>query len=128
VERFADIDIAKAGHDGLIEQQQLDRRNAPLQGISQMARRQAGAQRLGAQRGERAPLFQRVGLHQIDRAEPARVVEREGMAMAGFDQQVVVLAQRLGIDPPAPRHAQMEDHRAAPFGVDQAIWPGATGH
>ena len=42
--------------------------------------------------------------------------------MAGFDQQVVVLAQRLGIDPPAPRHAQMEDHRAAPVGVNQAIF------
>ena len=37
-------------------------------------------------------------------------------------QQMVVLADLRRIDPPAARHAEMEDHRVAAIGVDQPIF------
>ena len=40
--------------------------------------------------------------------------------------EMIVLLDGLGLDPPAARHAEVEDHRLAAIGVDQAIFGAAA--
>ena len=80
------------------------------------------AERLRAHAEERLIVGERVGADQVYAAEAARVVERQKPPLLRFEQEVVVGADRVRLDPPAPRHAQVEDHRVAAIGVDQAIF------
>ena len=83
------------------------------------------AKRLGAQCGKGGPLVKRGFHHQIDRTEPARIAQRKSVAAFGFEHEVIVGAQGVGIGPPASAHAQMKHHGLAAIGVDQTIFGAA---
>ena len=84
------------------------------------------AGRFRAERAERLPSLELVGLEQINRPEPARVVERQAAVCVGHDQQMVVLFLAIMIDPPAPGHAKVEDQRIAAVGMDEAVFGSAA--
>ena len=46
----------------------------------------------------------------------------EPPSLVCLNEQVIVLSQFMGVDPPGARHAQVEHHRVAAVGVDQAIF------
>ena len=60
--------------------------------------------------------------HEIDRAESPRIVERQPFPLVGLEQQMVVLLELRMIDPPAPRHAEVEDHRVVAIRVDETVF------
>src|SRR3954471_2711102 len=120
VEGFADIDIAKTGDDALIEQQQFDRGAASCEATFQLPWRYV--ERLRTQRLERRPLGEIIGRYEIDRAEPARIVEGQAISFVGLQQQMVVLLEPGVIDPPASRHAEMKDHRVISIGMNEPIF------
>ena len=64
--------------------------------------------------------FGRAG--EVNRAEPPRIAQGEVVAGAGFEHEMVVFADRLWLDSPAPAHPEVEDHRFAAVGVDQAVF------
>src|SRR4029079_10502846 len=57
------------------------------------------------------------------------IVEAEARPIIRFEQEMVVLLNLRMIDPPAPGHAQVEDHRVVPTGMDQSVFraPPETG-
>jgi hypothetical protein len=69
---------------------------------------------------------QRSLIDEVHRTKPARIVKRQHMARMRFEHQMIVGADIFGIDPPAPRHAKVEDHRPPAVGMDQAILRAAT--
>ena len=44
------------------------------------------------------------------------------LTLLRLEHQMVMLAELVGIDPPGARHAEVEDHRVAAVGVDQAVF------
>ena len=46
------------------------------------------------------PFVELIGRHQVDRAEPPRIAQRQPPALVGLDQQMVVLAELVRVDPP----------------------------
>ena len=94
-QRLADVDIAKTGDDSLVEQQELDRRACVRRGgrLSSGASRSNGSGPSAANGGQSSSSSV---AHQVERAEPARVVERQPPALVGLDQEMVVLADLAG--------------------------------
>ncbi len=86
-----------------------------------MLRGEPRPKRFGAERGERRPQIERCTVNQIDRAEPARIAQRQNVTGPGPQHQVIVLADFLGVNPPAPRHAEMEHQRPLAVCVNQAV-------
>jgi demethylmenaquinone methyltransferase/2-methoxy-6-polyprenyl-1,4-benzoquinol methylase len=119
-QRLANIDVAKASNDPLVEEQQLDGRRSPGEAPPQLSRIEI--ERLGPQRLERGPFGQLVRGDEVDRTEASRVVERQARSLVGFKQQVVVLLKLQGIDPPASRHSKVKHHRVVSIGMDQPIF------
>ena len=93
---------------------------------SQIDSREIRPQRFRPHSDERPEAVERIGAHQIDRPESARVIKRDPAAIFGIEQQMVMFLHIVGVDSPAPRHAEVEDQRIAPVGIDQAIF-GAAG-
>ena len=118
--------LPRPGDDPLVEQQQLDRRGAA--GEPPLAARAAIEVRAapGPSAANGGQSSSSSVAHQVERAEAARVVEREPPALVGLDQQMIVLADLGRVDPPAARHAEMEDQRVAAVGVDQPIFRAAA--
>ena len=79
----------------------------------------------GPMLGEGLGRIERVGPHQVERSEAARVVEREPPPRIGLDHHMVVRADRRRVDPPVARHAEMEDQRVAAVGLDQPVFGAA---
>src|SRR3954471_22748019 len=98
MERFTDVDIAQAGDDALVKQQQLDRRRPPCQPALQLVR--VEVQRLGTERLEGRPFRKLRGQYQVERAEAPCVIEREGPPLLGLDQEMVMLADLARVDAP----------------------------
>ena len=120
-QRFAYVDIAQPRYDALVEQQQLDH-GLPATGCRPQAfLRQARPQRLRPQRGEGGPFVERVLIDQVDRSEPPRIVQRQAVSFR-LQNQMVVLADLVRIDPPASAHPQVEDQHSPAVGVDEAIF------
>src|SRR5690606_715456 len=105
-QRFADVYVAEAGHDPLIEQQQFHRLLAALQGVCKVLSGQAGPERLRAHRGKRGPQAEAIGWLKVDEPESPGIEQREAVA-AGLDHEMVVLAECLGVDSPAAAHAEV---------------------
>ena len=124
IESLADVDVAEAGDDSLVEQQQLDRGRAPGKPAPQPVRIEV--ERLGPQGLERRPVGKLAGTDQIKRPEPPRVVKRQPPALVRLDQEMVVLADLARIDPPVARHTQVKHQGVATLGVDQPIFGTAA--
>ena len=80
------------------------------------------AQRLRPHHSKLRPCTERLCRNKIKRTKPARIVQRQGMARFGFENDMVVLVRHRRIDPPAPTHAQMEHQGLITVGMDQAIF------
>jgi hypothetical protein len=121
VQRLADIDVAEARDDPLVEQQRLDRRARPAS-----ARRSAGAVEVVAERlrphARKRLVAPARGRHQVDRAEAARIVQRQPPPSSVSISRWSCGADLVRIDPPAAGHAEVEDQRVAAVGVDQAVF------
>lgn len=124
VKSLAHVDIAKPGDDMLVEEQQLDRRRSAFEPASKF--RRVEVERLGTQGLDRRPFVKLAGRHEVERAEPARIVERKPVPIVGFEDQMVVLLDHCWIDPPPSRHAEVKDERVAAVGVDQPIFGAAS--
>ena len=86
VQRLADVDIAKARDDPLVDQQQLDRRGAAVEPLLQVA--------IGSSSNGSGPSALNAGhsssssvRDQIDRSEAPRIVEREARPVVGLEQR-----------------------------------------
>src|SRR3546814_15541029 len=55
----------------------------------------------------------------LSRAETARIVKGEPPSLLGLEHEMVVRSDLPGIDPPLAGHAEVEDERVAPIGIDQ---------
>lgn len=117
VKRLADVDIAKAGNDPLVEEKRLDRSSPPTQSLAKPARLQID--RLRPKLGDRSPAPDIRSRHQVDRAEPPGVVQRQPAAIVCLEQQMVVRVDFAGIDSPLAGHPEVEDERVAAIGVDE---------
>lgn len=120
MECLAGVNVAKPGDDSLVEQERLDRCRSPGEPRAEPA--SVEIERLRPKRGERRPVAQRVAGDQIERTEPAGVVERQSPALFGLDQQMIVAADIRGVDSPMARHSEVKNHRIAPVSGDQAIF------
>ena len=131
VERLADIDVAEPRDDALIEQHRLDRRDPAGERRRQHVGVEIGAERLGAERARRRA-SRRAARSRPDRASRSGADRRATAAARRRSRSArwSCAPKRLGIDPPAPRHAEMEDQRVAAIGVDQPIFgaPPQPGH
>src|SRR4051794_3440858 len=105
-EGLTHIYIAEARDDPLIKQQQLDRRGPPCEPLSKLARIEV--HRLRPQRLECRPILELRRRHQVERPEAAGIVERAPSPLAGLDDEMIVLEGLAGVDPPMPRHAEVE--------------------
>ena len=85
-----------------------------------MANGQIRTERFRPHRSETRPLPERAGIDQVDPPEPARVAQGEAV-IGGLDHEMIVLVVGLGIDPPAPAHAEMKHHGPVAVGVNQAV-------
>src|ERR1044071_2052303 len=107
IQRFTNIDIAEAGDDALVEQEELDGSASAGEPSPQLAGIEI--ERLRAERLERRPMSELVRSNQVERSEAPGVVEREPMALIGFNNEMVVLECLGRIDPPLPGHAEGKD-------------------
>src|SRR3546814_947913 len=80
------------------------------------------AERLRPHFGEGREAAQRLGGNDVDRAETARIVKGEPPSLLGLEREMVVRSDLPGIDPPLAGHAEVEDERVAPIGIDQPIF------
>ena len=94
IERFADVDVAEACDDALVEEQQLDRRFPAFQPPLQLLG--VDIERLGSERLERRPFAELIGFNEVERSEPPRIIEREPPSLVGLDDEMVVLGVSLG--------------------------------
>lgn len=124
MQRFADIDVAKAGHDLLIKQQRLHRARTTGKSHGQICSRKIRAERFRAKRRESRKTIKRYSRNQIDRPESPRIVQSH-CPVGRFQDQVVVLFDYIRIEPPPARHAEVKDHRVAAISIDQAIFRAA---
>lgn len=127
VQRLADIDIAKAGDDPLIEQRRLYRHAPAPEPAGEEPRIEMVAKRLHAKPGKGGVLPKRPGRlqqHEAEAAgivedEPARIIEREDhMIMCAKPRHIMVetprrLASRCMLDEEPAAHPQMDDQRLA---------------
>ena len=119
---LADIDIAQAGNKTLVEQQRLGGRQPVGKGPRQQRRAEIRPQRLRPDAGEQRVRIGTRRVDEIERSEAPRIVERHHPAIAGFENDMVVLANRVRIDPHPPRHAEVQHHRIAAISIDQPIF------
>ena len=115
---FANVDVSETRHDPLIEQKRLDWRGSATQARSKPVGIQLD--RFGPELGDRPPGLHFIGGDEIDRAEPARIVERDPPPVLRLDQQVIVGLKLMRVDPPLPGHSEMEDQAVGAVGVDEA--------
>src|SRR5256885_6373807 len=116
VQRLADVDIAEAGDDSPVEQQQLDRRAPAGEPFPELARIEV--ERFGSQRLEGRPLVEGVGADEVERPEAPGVVESEAPPLLRLDQEMVVLSDLGPVDAPVSGHAEMENQGVAAVGGD----------
>ena len=101
------------------------RRGAPGELLPSARRRSISPQRLGPSASKAGhSISSSVGTRST---EPKRrgSFEAEPPALVGLEQQMIVLAKVVRVDPPGARHAEVKDHRVAAVGVDQAIFGAA---
>ena len=88
------------------------------------------SQRFGAEVCKLRPLRQRVRPHQIDRAKTPRIAQGKAMRVCLQKAGGSCASGVSGSNPPAPAHAEMEDHRRAAIKMDQSVFgpPRKAGH
>ena len=133
---LADVDVAEARDDALVEEDRLHRREAAGhaggeggggEGVAEGLGAEAGEQRVGVEHGRR---------HEVDQAEAAGVVEGEAGAVVEVEDDVVVLfgrrvrvvedADRGAGDEDAAGHAEVDDQRLAAVEVGEEILGAAA--
>ena len=119
IERLTNIDIAETRDDALIEQQQFDCRRATGEAFLQVMC--VEVERLRSECLEGGPIAQLLRTLQIERPKTPGIVEGEPPSFICFDDEMVMLLNFAGIDPPATRHAEMEDQRVTPIRIDHAV-------
>ena len=128
VERLANVNIAEAGDDALIEKEELDRRSTTLKALLQVAN--VEVQRFRTERLERGPFRKFRRSFQVERPETPRIVERDPPPLVRLDDEMVVLLDLGRIDAPAPGHSEVEDEGVTAVRVDQPVFGPApkAGH
>jgi len=124
IERFAHIYIAKAGDDALVEQEEFDRRSPPLEPAMKLFCCQV--ERLRAERGEHWPFVKLIGFDDVERTEPASIIQRHAAALIGLKHKMVVLAELARIDAPVTRHAEVENQAVSAVGIDDTVFGPAA--
>src|SRR3546814_6546945 len=119
---LADIDVAEARPDPLVEQHRLYRRPAPRERPCQTSGVEGVRERFGAERHEGGKPGQRIAGDEIDRPEAARIMEEEPVAARGLQKQMIVLARLAALGAPAARHAEVKDNMVVAVGRDDAIF------
>jgi hypothetical protein len=74
------------------------------------------------QRLEHWPIGEQRAWHQIERPETTVVIERQHPARSGFDDKMIMFANLIRINPPAARHAEVEDQRIAAISFNQPVF------
>ena len=126
-ERLVGVDVADAGHDGLVEQQRFHGRPASMQSRAQHLGGEAPVQRFGPELAGHTPEI----AHQPDAAELARVGEGQPLASGQVEpgtqmrsrEDWIVAAHHFE---PAG-HAQVDDQRFARVQPDDQVF-GAAPH
>ncbi len=127
-ERLADVDVAKTGHDALVQQRGLDRRALALQRGGQVGAVEAVAQGLRAQTLQQLVCRYPVCRDQVHHAETAGIVEADLVAQVGLEDDVIVLLQRPArvlaglLDHHPARHSQMADQDLFVIQVRQNVF------
>ncbi len=125
VEDLIRVDVADARDELGVEEHGFDRPAPAAEPLREDLGREAGLERLGADRGleRRAHLI----VHDVEPAETARVLEVE-VERAEMDGEARPLRRRLrgGLDPELPRELQVEDERAPAAEVDEHELPAPS--
>ena len=125
IQRLADIDVAEARDDALVEQQQLDRRGPPGEPIASIRRASmssgSGPSALKAATRPSSSVRTRSSEPNL-RASFSASRRPSSVSMMKWS----CLAISLGIDPPVAGHAEVKDERVAAIGIDQAIFRAAA--
>ena len=132
VERFANVDIAQARDQVLIQERRLDRRGLPGQTRDQIAFGEPVPQRLRPDVGQQGMAVRRCGVEQVHRAETPCVIEGDARPAPHVQDHMVMLFRRgvvvvkfsdlgAGYQHPA-RHAQMDQKRLAGGEVGQDVF------
>lgn len=122
MQRLAHIDISQTRNYSLIEQRRLYRGDLVLEHLCQIPAVECCAQGFRPHASERPERLPGIRPDQIKRAESPGIVEGKDMPLPGPQDQMIMRSDALGIDPPSPRHAQMEDQRIPPVHGDQPIF------
>ena len=128
MQRLADVDVAKPGHDLLIEKRRLDRAPAPLEALHKVILVKTVAQGLGAEPGKEAVVPERLRRPKIHHSEAAGIVEGDARAALGIDHHVIMPPRRLrggAIEPRdhhPPRHPQMHDQGFAGIEIGKQVF------
>ncbi len=146
VEHLADIDIAEARNDPLVEERGLDRGLAPLEAGGEVGFVEGIAERFWPDIGQQPMTIERVGGDQIHRAEAAGVVEGNARAGVGIKHHMVMFLGR-GVgegeaaghvghalcascagrgNQHAARHAQMNDQGLAGIEIGEDVFRPAA--
>ena len=124
IKRLANVDIAEARHDALVEKEELDGRGPA--GQAALERVRVELERLGPERLERGPFDNPVSGHQVERTKPPGIIESETPAVVRLDEEMIVLGDLARVDPPMSRHSEMENQRISSIRVDEAVFGAAT--
>src|SRR3546814_13900685 len=111
MQRLAHIDISQTRNYSLIEQRRLYRVDLVLEHLCQIPAVECCAQGFRPHASERPERLPGIRPDQIKRAESPGIVEVKDMTLPGPQDQMIMRSDALGIDPPSPRHAQMEAQR-----------------
>lgn len=136
--RFADIDIAKSGHQALVQKGALDRRTPAFERASKIGRAECVGERLWPQTTEQPVRIELGRWCQVNGPEPARIVEDDSLSRLCQHLDVIMAVMPRGHvigrlrgqirDQDAPGHAQMQDQRLVAIKINQHILgPSAHG-
>ena len=92
----------------------------PRSALQQIFGGKTWAERLRPHRGECGPGIEHRRRGQGHETEAARIGQRKKVVRR-LEQEMIVLPDRFGIDPPAPAHAEVEDHGLLTLGMHEAV-------
>ncbi len=123
-ERLVRIDVPQPGQRPLVEERRLDRSAPAREPCGEGLRREAALERLLAEAGVEIRLHL-AGLEQEPGAEPAHVAVRDVRAVVEADQRTAVHVFGELALPHGPRHAQVNQQRAAAREPHDEVLPPA---
>ncbi len=121
---FGSVDVAEARHDGLVEQDVLDRPRTMVQCFRKPAGGEFRRERFGTEPGQVGRQRHRAGApEQVDHAKPPRIVEPQVHPAVEAANQVIMRIDRLAgrADAEVPGHAQVDDQQPGRTQIEQQI-------